>query len=78
VVLDSNWESSAAGRMEMSPHVPAYAKNDHPALVPAVSMHGGFARWIFAPMRKPHALATELEKFHRMAREQMAAEGYEG
>jgi type III restriction enzyme len=131
VVLDSNWESSAAGRMEMSPHVLAYAKKDHlgfeifyewrgqphkyvpdylvridggdrePLMVileikgleseqdrnkyeaaarwcRAVSNHGGFGRWVFAPTRKPHALANEFEKFHRIAREQMAAEGDEG
>jgi type III restriction enzyme len=130
VVLDSNWESSAAARMEMSSHVLAYAKNDHlgfeifyewrgqphkyvpdylvridggerePLMVileikglegeqdrakyqaaarwcSAVNNHGGFGRWIFAPTRKPHALAAELEKFHRMAREQMASEGHE-
>jgi hypothetical protein len=38
----------------------------------AVTNHGGFGRRIFAETRKPHALAAELEKFHRIAREQIA------
>jgi type III restriction enzyme len=38
----------------------------------AVNNHGGFGRWQYFHTRKPKALAKELEKFHRLAREAMA------
>jgi hypothetical protein len=37
-----------------------------------VSNHGGLGLWKYCETRKPKALAKELEKFHRLAREAMA------